>query len=168
MKKSLLVLTEATLLSLACVGTETMINTNSAQAAVTKGQSAKLARNAYVYNSKGKRIKFPTLEKGEDLMIIATKKINGKKYAAIGKNQYVKASNFEKEAPKAGSTVRLTHNAYVYDAKGKRVGKTVLKKGKKVNFVDIVTINGKRYSQIGKNKFVKNSNVSDIVTTVAD
>lgn len=168
MKKSLLVLTGATLLSLGCVGVEEMVNANPAQAAIVKGQNAKLSRNAYVYNSKGHRIKFPTLEKGEDLLIVGTKKINGKKYVAIGKNQYVKANNFEKDTPKAGSTVRLTHNAYIYNAKGKRVGKKILKQGEKINFIDIVTINGQRYSKIGKNKFVKNSNVSNIVTTVVE
>lgn len=53
---------------------------------------------------------------------------------------------------------KLTKNAYIYNAKGKRVGKKVLKKGKLVKILGRKTIKGKKYYKIGKNKYVRTAN----------
>ena len=62
----------------------------------------------------------------------------------------------------AGKTAKLTHNAYIYNSKRKRVKKSVLKKNKTAKVIKIVKIKGKTYAQIGKNQFVKLSNLSGI------
>lgn len=53
---------------------------------------------------------------------------------------------------------KLTHNAYVYRANGKRFNKKKLKKGLKVKILGTKTIKGKKYYKIGKNKYVKVAN----------
>lgn len=94
MNKRLLVsLSAAAILS---VGTATLVNnvendTAVVQAAVHK---KKLTKNAYVYNARGKRVGKKVLKKGKTVKILGTKKIHGKKYYRIGKNQYVRTANF--------------------------------------------------------------------------
>lgn len=58
----------------------------------------------------------------------------------------------------ASSQVALTHNAYVYDQNGHRVGRIVLKKNQSVTIVKTKKINGKQYVQIGKNRYIKKAN----------
>ncbi|RVU71213.1 MULTISPECIES: SLAP domain-containing protein [Lactobacillus] len=53
---------------------------------------------------------------------------------------------------------KLTHNAYVYRANGKRFNKKKLKKGLKVKIFGTKTIKGKKYYKIGKDKYVKVAN----------
>ena len=62
---------------------------------IDKGVAKKLRHNAFIYNSKGKRISFKLLKKHNFLKVYETKTIHGKKYYRIGKNQYVKVANFE-------------------------------------------------------------------------
>lgn len=94
MNKRLLVsLSAAAILS---VGTATLVNnvendTAVVQAAVHK---KKLTKNAYIYNVRGKRVGKKVLKKGKTVKILGTKKIHGKKYYRIGKNQYVRTANF--------------------------------------------------------------------------
>ena len=94
MNKRLLVsLRAAAILS---VGTATLVNNVENDTAV--GQAAvhkkKLTKNAYVYNARGKRVGKKVLKKGKTVKILGTKKIHGKKYYRIGKNQYVRTANF--------------------------------------------------------------------------
>lgn len=58
----------------------------------------------------------------------------------------------------ASSQVALTHNAYVYDQNGHRVGRSVLKKNQNVTIVKTKKIKGKQYAQIGKNRYIKKAN----------
>lgn len=53
---------------------------------------------------------------------------------------------------------KLTHNAAVYNSKGKRTHAKTLKKGKKVRVYGTKNIKGKKYYRIGKNKYVKIAN----------
>ena len=53
---------------------------------------------------------------------------------------------------------KLTHNAAVYNSKGKRTHAKTLKKGKKVRVYGTKKIKGKKYYRIGKNKYVKIAN----------
>lgn len=59
-------------------------------------------------------------------------------------------------------TVILTHNAFIYDHNGQLIKKglkvSYLKQGQAIKATDIVKINGKKYYQIGEDKFVKVTN----------
>ena len=59
----------------------------------------------------------------------------------------------------AGKTAKFTHNAYIYNSKGKHVKKSTLKKNKTTKVIKIIKIKGKNYAQIGKNQFVKLGNL---------
>lgn len=164
MKKNVLVsLSVATLLSVGAVGVNEVNgvanNTNVVQAAVKNG---KLTHNAYIYKSNGNRYGKKVLKKGKTVKILGTKKIYGKKYYRIGKNQYVKVANFAKKVSKAnavGGQYYLTHNAYVYNAEGKRIkGTDTLKKNHVFTVVGVKTINGKDYLSLGNGQYVKAAN----------
>ena len=151
MKKNVLVsLSVATLLSVGAVGVNEVNsvanNTSIVQAAVKK---SKLTHNAYVYKSNGTRYGKKVLKKGKTVNVLGQKKIHGKKYYRIGKNQYVKVANFAKKTNKANTVsgqYYLTHNAYVYNAEGKRIkGTDTLKKSHVFTVVGVKTINGKDY-----------------------
>ncbi|MDK7312455.1 SLAP domain-containing protein [Lactobacillus crispatus] len=164
MKKNVLVsLSVATLLSVGAVGVNEINgvanNTNVVQAAVKNG---KLTHNAYIYKSNGNRYGKKVLKKGKTVKILGTKKIYGKKYYRIGKNQYVKVANFAKKTSKANTAsgqYYLTHNAYVYNAEGKRIkGTDTLKKNHVFTVVGVKTINGKDYLSLGNGQYVKAAN----------
>lgn len=164
MKKNVLVsLSVATLLSVGAVGVNEINgvanNTNVVQAAVKNG---KLTHNAYIYKSNGNRYGKKVLKKGKTVKILGTKKIYGKKYYRIGKNQYVKVANFAKKTSKANTAsgqYYLTHNAYVYNAEGKRIkGADTLKKSHIFTVVGTKTINGENYLFLGNGQYVKAAN----------
>lgn len=52
------------------------------------------------------------------------------------------------------------HNAYKYNRHGKRIGKSVLKKGTRHHFYRTAYIHGKKYYQIGSNSYIKASNAT--------
>ena len=164
MKKNVLVsLSVATLLSVGAVGINEVNsvanNTSIVQAAVKK---SKLTHNAYVYKSNGTRYGKKVLKKGKTVNVLGQKKIHGKKYYRIGKNQYVKVANFAKKTNKANTVsgqYYLTHNAYVYNAEGKRIkGTDTLKKSHVFTVVGVKTINGKDYLSLGNGQYVKAAN----------
>nr|WP_237457669.1 SLAP domain-containing protein [Lactobacillus crispatus] len=164
MKKNVLVsLSVATLLSVGAVSVNEVNsvanNTRVVQAAVKK---SKLTHNAYVYKSNGSRSGKKVLKKGKTVNVLGQKKIHGKRYYRIGKNQYVKVANFAKKVNKAnavGGQYYLTHNAYVYNAEGKRIkGTDTLKKNHVFTVVGAKTINGKDYLSLGNGQYVKAAN----------
>lgn len=59
-------------------------------------------------------------------------------------------------------TKSLTKNAFVYNAKGKKVKSAKLAKGKKVKILGTKIIKGKKYYRIGKNKYVRVANFKAI------
>lgn len=61
---------------------------------------------------------------------------------------------------KVGKHSKLQHNAYIYNSKGERVDKSVIKHGKSVKILGKKTIKGKHYVRIGKNRYVKAKNFS--------
>lgn len=164
MKKNVLVsLSVATLLSVGAVSVNEVNsvanNTRVVQAAVKK---SKLTHNAYVYKSNGSRSGKKVLKKGKTVNVLGQKKIHGKRYYRIGKKQYVKVANFAKKVNKAnavGGQYYLTHNAYVYNAEGKRIkGTDTLKKNHVFTVVGAKTINGKDYLSLGNGQYVKAAN----------
>ena len=108
--------------------------------------------NTYVYNQNG-ALKSGEYFAGQSIATYGTKIIDGKKYYALGDNSFVKANNI------SGIKRRLTHNAYLYNAKGKRANRKVLKKHKSVvTYGGSVKIHGKRFYIVGKNRYVKKAN----------
>lgn len=92
MKKNILLTTVGiSFLSLGLATTNLSQDVHAAK--VTAGKTAKVAHTAYVYNSKGKRVKKTTLKKNKTTKVIKIVKIKGKNYAQIGKNQFVKLNN---------------------------------------------------------------------------
>ena len=108
--------------------------------------------NSYLYDQNGNRKDGKYLA-GQSIQTYGTKIINGKKYYQLDDTTYVKANNI------TGVKRELTHNAYIYNAKGKRVTRKVLKKNHKVvTYGGTVKINGKRFYIIATNRFVKKAN----------
>mgnify|MGYP002409982310 FL=1 len=68
--------------------------TNNVQAAT---KSRKLTHNAYIYKANGKRANKKILKKGTYVKSSSIKKIKGKNYYHIGKNQYIKVTNTKKQ-----------------------------------------------------------------------
>ena len=168
-KKVLVNLSVATLLS---VGAVTVSQTNTTPTVVEASVSQKkLTHNAYVYKSTGKRYGKKVLKKGKTVKVYGAKTIKGKKYYRIGKNQYVKVSNFKVRKMAnvvANNSVKgqyhLTHNAYVYNSKGQRVNSEgTLKKNHIFNVVGTKNINGQSYLALGNDRFVKTSNAESVV-----
>lgn len=61
---------------------------------LSDGYETTLLHNAYIYNSKGQRVKGKKLLKNHDITYYGKiLKIKGKKYVQIGDNQYVRSSN---------------------------------------------------------------------------
>ena len=112
-----------------------------------------LMHDAYTYDAQGKRTDAALKTAGTVVTVAQEKVINGKKYLQIGKNEYVVASNI------IGSKRVLTHNAYIYDTTGIRIGTTKFLKGKSVRtYGGRVNINGNKYYPIDTNRFVKAAN----------
>lgn len=58
--------------------------------------------------------------------------------------------------------VQLTRNSYVYNSKGHRKGKTVLKKGHKYTAYKTAKIKGKKYIKLSKKRYVKKANTKKV------
>lgn len=135
-------------------------NNNEVSAAVQVGQSNRLERNAYIYNSQGYRTKKNVWKHGKKVLVLGTKTIKGKKYARIGRNQYIRLTNFKKYNTSSKPTALLKHNAYVFDENGRRIKVASLKKNKIVTILGTRYIKGKKYYQIAKNRFIKAANAT--------
>lgn len=88
--------------------------------------------------------------------------INGKKFYQIGHNKFIKAVN-------TGLKGILKHNSFVYNKEGRRVKANkdhiLLRKQSKVSIMNeghVVTIRGKKFYRIGKNKYIKVRNVDKL------
>ncbi|MBP2057091.1 subtilisin family serine protease [Lactobacillus colini] len=127
-----------------------------------------LTHNSFIYNSKGKVVlshkkKHILLRKGEEIEALYNARvvtIKGKKFYQIDKNSFVKVAN-----TLPNKKIELTHNSFVYDAKGKLVHKhgkhILLKRGETIAALydgRIITINGKQFYQIDKDSFIKVAN----------
>ncbi|MDF7638186.1 SLAP domain-containing protein [Lactobacillus sp. ESL0791] len=118
-----------------------------------------LLHNAYIYNSKGKRVKgAKALKAGRTGKIVptyGTKTINGKKYYRIAASHYIAAGNID------GVMRLLKRSAYVYNDYANRDNHLIEKKGKSLaTYGSAVTIYGVKYYRIGIGQYVKKSNFS--------
>lgn len=123
--------------------------------------SIKIARNSYVYDENGKRIKKyegkAKLTKGTTVDSYGTATINGKLYYQLDEKgtAFVKASNVDTDET---ATITLKKNAYIYDGNGDTKKKKI-KKGKSVKATEARYIGTKLYYKIGDDQFIKASNV---------
>lgn len=117
-----------------------------------------LMHNAYVYDSKGKRLKGKTFKVSDEegSKLIATygrKTINGKSYYRVGENEYIAAGNID------GTLRFLKSNSYIYNQYGNRDNTLKRKKNEQVaTYGSAVKINGKDYYRIGIRQYIKKAN----------
>ena len=130
-------------------------NTSGDQEPVSQAPTGKktLMHDAYAYDAEGKRVGSSLMKAGTEVTVAGEKIINGKKYLQIGDKEYVVAGNI------VGTRRLLTHNAYVYDTTGFRIGTSKLIGGTKVRtYGGRININGKKYYPINATEFVKAAN----------
>lgn len=157
-RNSLITISGAALLSFGLLTGVT--NNSEVSAAVKVGQSNRLERNAYIYNSQGHRTKKNVWKHGKKVLVLGAKTIKGKKYARIGRNQYIRLTNFKKYNTSSKPTALLKHNAYVFDKNGRRIKVASLEKNKIVTILGTRYIKGKKYYQIANNRFIKAVNAT--------
>ncbi|MBA1392428.1 cell division protein, partial [Lactobacillus sp. XV13L] len=147
---------------------------HAANKASQKG-TIKLSHNAYVFDKNGKRLKTymgsaanTKIGKGQTLKYKGKTTIGKKDYYDLGGGAFVKAANVgfvdgKKVVKATTATAKITHNAYIYNAKGKTAKKKV-KKGKTVTFDQATYIGKKLYYRISgqTNQFIKAANVGKI------
>lgn len=150
-----------------------------------------LKKNAYIYNSKGKRQGKVYIAKGTVLTSKGTKRIKKKLYYNIGNGHYIKAGNVQTSTVKphattvssssssktttsngrpanwqpGDNTLKLKKNAIPYDANGKKrtdLGYTYIKKNTVLNYYGTKKINGKTYYDLGDGVYIKSANVGSI------
>ena len=137
--------------------------TNSNNAIKYLGKTVKLKRNAYIYDSKGKRIKNKKLKKGTILSITGFTTVKNKSYLQISlngkktkKKEYVKPGNVKLFKV---ASYKVKRNAKVYDSKGKLLVKgnkySYVKKGTTVFVYSTKKIKGKKLVGISETQFLK-------------
>ena len=138
-------------------------STNSNNAIKYLGKTVKLKRNAYIYDSKGKRIKNKKLKKGTILSVIGFTTVKNKSYLQISlngkktkKKEYVKPGNVKLFKV---ASYKVKRNAKVYDSKGKLLVKgnkySYVKKGTTVFVYSTKKIKGKKLVGISETQFLK-------------
>ena len=137
--------------------------TNSISAIKYLQKTVKLKRNAYIYDSKGKRIKNKKLKKGTILSVIGFTTVKNKSYLQISlngkktkKKEYVKPGNVKLFKV---ASYKVKRNAKVYDSKGKLLVKgnkySYVKKGATVFVYSTKKIKGKKLVGISETQFLK-------------
>ncbi|TSO25721.1 SLAP domain-containing protein [Lactobacillus sp. LL6] len=141
----------------------TLFENNSEQPAIAVSQAPKsasvkvsknLMHNAYVYDSKGQRIRNIKMLKADNVIpTYGQETIKGKKYYRVGENQYIAAGNID------GTSRILKHNSYVYNEYGNRDNNLKYKKNQSVaTYGSAVTINGQKYYKVGIREYIKHAN----------
>lgn len=114
-----------------------------------------IMHNAYVYNAKHKRVGKEVYKIGQVIKTYGSQEIGGSSFYKLARGKFVDAGNID------GQEMTLTHNAYVYDKRGRRANKSKLYKGQNVTgFGAPVKIKGKKYQIIGLNQYVKTGNLN--------
>ena len=137
--------------------------TNSISAIKYLQKTVKLKRNAYIYDSKGKRIKNKKLKKGTILSVIGFTTVKNKSYLQISlngkktkKKEYVKPGNVKLFKV---ASYKVKRNAKVYNSQGKLLVKgnkySYVKKGTTVFVYSTKKIKGKKLVGISETQFLK-------------
>ncbi|WEV50970.1 SLAP domain-containing protein [Lactobacillus sp. ESL0731] len=137
--------------------TTSVVEAKTAKKKAVKAKSVVIKKTSAVYNKKGKKTG-STIKKGKLVKVYGTKTIKGKKYYKLGKGRYILVKNVI-----AATTITLKKNSYIYNGKGKRVGKKVLKKSKRIKTYGTKIIKGKKYYYLGNGKYVVAANVETAV-----
>lgn len=147
----------AALMAVAPIATNAVSGQNNIVQAASSSRKLKGTAVVYSLNKKGKLVsKRKSLKKGQSVKVLGYKEIGGKKYARIGKNQYVKISTLRSTTRK---NYQVNRKSYVYDKDGNRIkGTKAIKKNTKIH---VIRIKG-NLAQIGKNRFIKIKNISKI------
>ena len=138
-------------------------NTNSNNAIKYLGKTVKLKRNAYIFDSKGKRIKNKKLKKGTILSVTGFTTVKNKSYLQISlngkktkKKEYVKPGNVKLFKV---ASYKVKRNAKVYNSKGKLLLKgnkySYVKKGATVFVYSTKKVKGKKLVGISETQFLK-------------
>ncbi|TSO25417.1 SLAP domain-containing protein [Lactobacillus sp. LL6] len=154
-------------------------------------KSVKVSRNSYIYDKNGKRLKsfrnkkayFPA---GTTIKLTVKSKYYKTPYTYynVGNGKYIKNSDVSKLDGKG--VMFISHNAYIYNNKGKRANKVTLKTGTLINYYGSVKdgksqyyyyanvgetklrhipnykIGKKWFFKIAKNKYIKANNINTI------
>lgn len=147
----------AALMAVAPIATNAVSGQNNIVQAASSSRKLKGTAVVYSLNKKGKLVsKRKSLKKGQSVKVLGYKEIGGKKYARIGKNQYVKISTLRSTTRK---NYQVNRKSYVYDKDGNRIkGTKAIEKNTKIH---VIRIKG-NLAQIGKNRFIKIKNISKI------
>lgn len=147
----------AALMAVAPIATNTVSGQHNIVQAASSSRKLKGTAVVYSLNKKGKLVSNKkSLKKGQSVKVLGYKEIGDKKYARIGKNQYVKISTLRSTTRK---NYQVNRKSYVYDKDGNRIkGTKAIEKNTKIH---VIRIKG-NLAQIGKNRFIKIKNISKI------
>ncbi len=147
----------AALMAVAPIATNTVSGQHNIVQAASSSRKLKGTAVVYSLNKKGKLVSNKkSLKKGQSVKVLGYKEIGDKKYARIGKNQYVKISTLIRTTRK---NYQVNRKSYVYDKDGNRIkGTKAIEKNTKIH---VIRIKG-NLAQIGKNRFIKIKNISKI------
>lgn len=147
----------AALMAVAPIATNAVSGQHNIVQAASSSRKLKGTAVVYSLNKKGKLVSNKkSLKKGQSVKVLGYKEIGDKKYARIGKNQYVKISTLRSTTRK---NYQVNRKSYVYDKDGNRIkGTKAIEKNTKIH---VIRIKG-NLAQIGKNRFIKIKNISKI------
>ncbi|MDF7683599.1 SLAP domain-containing protein [Lactobacillus sp. ESL0679] len=113
-----------------------------------------LKHKAYIYDKNGKRTNKLILKIGTKCYAAISETINGKQYYEFDHGRKrILAANID------GTKRTLTHNSYLYNKHGKRIGHKVLSAKSSVRtYGSSVLIKGQRYYIVDNNRYIKRAN----------
>ena len=131
------------------------INTADLNKAMSlKEKYAKLTRNSYVYDAKGKRVKNAKLKKGTIIFVSGLTTPDGQVLIGYNnkKGRYIKVNNV---VLFKAVQYKVKKNAYVYNSKGKRNTRVYVPKGKTITVFKTKKINDIKYVAFSNSQYIK-------------
>ena len=118
------------------------------------GKYAKLTRNSYVYDAKGKRVKNAKLKKGTLIAVSGVTTSDGKVLIGYNnkKGKYIKVNNV---VLFKAVQYKVKKNAFVYNSKGKRNTRVYVPKGKTITVFKTKKIKGVKYVAFSDSQYIK-------------
>lgn len=118
------------------------------------GKYAKLTRNSYVYDAKGKRVKNAKLKKGTLIFVSGVTTADGKVLIGYNnkKGKYIKVNNV---VLFKAVQYKVKKNAFVYNSKGKRNTRVYVPKGKTITVFKTKKIKGVKYVAFSDSQYIK-------------
>lgn len=115
---------------------------------------AKLIRNSYVYDAKGKRVKNAKLKKGTIIFVSGLTTPDGQVLIGYNnkKGRYIKVNNV---VLFKAVQYKVKKNAYVYNSKGKRNTRVYVPKGKTITVFKTKKINDIKYVAFSNSQYIK-------------